>query len=97
MNLKAIELPEDKKFHLAYAMCKSKIARQIIDCLEKYGELNVTRIHIKTRIQQTVISFYIRKLECLGIVKATQLGKKRYYELTKVNLPDRLKELAISI
>ncbi|MBK7360686.1 MAG: helix-turn-helix domain-containing protein [Saprospiraceae bacterium] len=95
--MKVLELPDHDKFHLAYKMCKSKVARAIIDCLSQNGELNVTMIYIKTRIQQTIISFYIRRLECIGIVKAQTIGKCRYYKLTNVGLPDRLKELALVI
>ena len=64
--------------------------QQIIALLDENGEMTVTDIYIKLRLEQSVASQHLAILRRAGVVETNRQGKYIYYSLDK----DRLAQIS---
>ncbi|MFB3057359.1 MAG: ArsR/SmtB family transcription factor [Ignavibacteriaceae bacterium] len=57
----------------------SPMAKKILQTLADNGEMNVTEIYVKLRMEQDVVSQFLSPLRELGFVDVRKDGKYRYY------------------
>lgn len=81
MNLRAI------KKSLQYLKAINHPLRQrILALIEEREMINVTKLYVELRIEQSVASQHLSVLRNLKIIKATRSGKYTYYSINQKNL-----------
>lgn len=63
-----------------------KLRQVILEILDEHGELTVTEIFIKLRMEQSVVSQHLGMLRRVGMVQASRDGKFIYYSLNREKL-----------
>jgi ArsR family transcriptional regulator len=66
---------------LALRNVNNFIRHDIINNIYKSGEINVTDIYTKLRLEQSVVSQHLSALKSIGLIKPRRDGKKIYYSL----------------
>ncbi|HET7896115.1 MAG TPA: metalloregulator ArsR/SmtB family transcription factor, partial [Flavisolibacter sp.] len=90
LELDAMQL---KKAALHLRAVNHPLRQQIISLLHKNGQLMVTTIYVKLRIEQSVASQHLAVLRRAKLVSAEREGKKIFYQVNYNNL-ERLQKLA---
>ncbi|WP_236973948.1 ArsR/SmtB family transcription factor [Membranihabitans maritimus] len=80
---------ELRKAVLVLRAVNHKLRQRIINLLEENGEMTVTDIYIKLRLEQSVASQHLAILRRAGVVSTERQGKYIYYSLDK----ERLKQI----
>lgn len=84
-----IDLNLVKKSQMTLRALNHKLRQQILSTIEKGGNISVTEIYVKLRIEQSVASQHLAILRRANIVKTRREGKTIWYS---VNF-DRIKEI----
>jgi DNA-binding transcriptional ArsR family regulator len=84
-----LELLLLKKADIIIRSLNHKLRLQIIKLLQDKGELTVTEIYSKLKLEQSVASQHLAILRRAGIVETRREGKFIYYTL----MPDRIEEI----
>ena len=79
-----------RKAVLVLRAVNHELRQSIIELLEKHGQLTVTQIYIKLRLEQSVASQHLAILRRAGVVITQRQGKFIYYSLNQ----DRLGEIS---
>jgi len=85
----SLEKLEDAASRLRAISHPMRIA--IIDMLEKKGQMNVTQIHLKLKIEQAAASHHLSILKNKNVISFKRDGKSNYYHL-KPGVVDKLVE-----
>lgn len=78
-----LDFVETKKAAMILRAINHKLRQSIIKLLEENGNLTVTEIYVKLRLEQSVASQHLAILRRAGIVKTEREGKFIYYSLNK--------------
>lgn len=78
-----LDFVETKKAAMILRAINHKLRQSIIRLLEEHGNLTVTEIYVKLRLEQSVASQHLAILRRAGIVKTDREGKFIYYSLNK--------------
>ena len=78
-----------KKSALILRSINHKLRQQIVELINDHGQMTVTEIYIKLRLEQSVASQHLAILRKAGFVNTNRDGKFIYYS---VNV-ERMKEL----
>jgi len=70
-----------KKAALVLRAINHKLRQQILKLIQQKGEITVTEIYVKLRLEQSVASQHLAILRKAGFVKTTREGKFIYYSL----------------
>jgi DNA-binding transcriptional ArsR family regulator len=84
-----INLNEVKKAQMLLRALNHKLRQEILSTIEKKGNINVTEIYVKLRIEQSVASQHLAILRIANIVKTKRDGKVIWYSVNY----DRIKEI----
>lgn len=84
-----LELLVLKKADIIIRSLNHKLRFQVIKLLQDKGELTVTEIYSKLKLEQSVASQHLAILRRAGIVETRREGKFIYYNL----VPDRIEEI----
>ncbi len=93
-----LDYAELRKAVLVLRAVNHKLRQKVIDLLEENGQMAVTDIYIKLRLEQSVASQHLAILRRAGVVLTERKGKYIYYDLDKERLEQISKlveELAI--
>ena len=85
-----LDYAELRKAVLVLRAINHKLRQRIIDLLEEHGNMNVTDIYIKLRLEQSVASQHLAILRRAGVVAADRNGKFINYSLDK----DRIAQIS---
>ncbi|MDZ4681063.1 MAG: metalloregulator ArsR/SmtB family transcription factor [Saprospiraceae bacterium] len=85
-----LDYAELRKAVLVLRAINHKLRQRIIDLLEEYGNMNVTDIYVKLRLEQSVASQHLAILRRAGVVAADRNGKFINYSLDK----DRIAQIS---
>ncbi|MBK8088246.1 MAG: helix-turn-helix transcriptional regulator [Chitinophagaceae bacterium] len=78
-----------KKAALILRSINHKLRQQIVQLINEHGQMTVTEIYIKLRLEQSVASQHLAILRKTQIVKTTREGKFIHYSINH----DRLTEI----
>lgn len=78
-----------KKAALILRSVNHKLRQQIVQLINENGQMTVTEIYVKLRLEQSVASQHLAILRRSNIVKTTREGKFIWYTVNH----DRLKEV----
>jgi ArsR family transcriptional regulator, virulence genes transcriptional regulator len=78
-----------KKAALILRSINHKLRQQIVQLINEHGQMTVTEIYIKLRLEQSVASQHLAILRRTQIVKTTRDGKFIHYSINH----DRLTEI----
>lgn len=78
-----------KKAALILRSINHKLRQQIVQLINEHGQMTVTEIYIKLRLEQSVASQHLAILRKTQIVKTTREGKFIHYSVNH----DRLTEI----
>ncbi len=78
-----------KKAALILRSINHKLRQQIVQLIDEHGQMTVTEIYIKLRLEQSVASQHLAILRRTQIVKTTRDGKFIHYSINH----DRLNEI----
>ncbi len=81
---------ELRKAALVLRAVNHKLRQRIIDLLEENGQMTVTDIYVKLRLEQSVASQHLAILRRAGVVQTDRQGKFIFYSLDK----DRLGQIS---
>jgi DNA-binding transcriptional ArsR family regulator len=84
-----IDLNQVKKAQMTLRALNHKLRQEILSIIEKKGNMNVTEIYVKLKVDQPVASQHLAILRIANIVNAKRDGKTIWYS---VNF-DRIKEI----
>ena len=84
-NVRAI-----KKGFLFYRALNHPIRQSIIDLISEFGEMNVTNLQIRLRIDQAIVSQQLAILREAKVVKADRRGQFIYYTLNEKMIKESL-------
>ena len=93
-----LDYAELRKAVLVLRAINHKLRQRIIDLLEENGNMTVTDIYVKLRLEQSVASQHLAILRRAGVVVTNRQGKYIYYSLDKERLTQistLVEELAI--
>ena len=76
-----LDYAELRKAVLVLRAVNHKLRQRIIDLLEENGQMTVTDIYIKLRLEQSVASQHLAILRRAGVVATDRQGKFIYYSL----------------
>jgi DNA-binding transcriptional ArsR family regulator len=77
---------ELRKAVLVLRAVNHKLRQQIIDLLDNNGQMTVTDLYVKLRLEQSVASQHLAILRRAGVVVTEREGKFIYYGLDKNRL-----------
>lgn len=81
-----LDYAELRKAVLVLRAVNHKLRQRIIDLLEENGQMTVTDIYVKLRLEQSVASQHLAILRRAGVVVTNRQGKFIYYSLDKERL-----------
>jgi DNA-binding transcriptional ArsR family regulator len=81
-----LDYAELRKAVLVLRAVNHKLRQKVIDLLEENGQMAVTDIYIKLRLEQSVASQHLAILRRAGVVITERKGKYIYYDLDKERL-----------
>jgi len=76
-----IDLHQVKKAQLALRALNHKLRQQILTTIEKQGNITVTELYVKLRLEQAVASQHLAILRKANIVKTTREGRFIFYSV----------------
>ncbi|MBK7872087.1 MAG: metalloregulator ArsR/SmtB family transcription factor [Saprospiraceae bacterium] len=85
-----LDYAELRKAVLVLRAINHKLRQRIVDLLEEHGNMTVTDIYIKLRLEQSVASQHLAILRRAGVVITERQGKFINYSLDK----DRLAQIS---
>lgn len=68
-----------------YKSLANKDRLRIIDLLKKSGQLNVGEINKKLKITRSLLTYHLKVLRDVNIIKLKKHGQFRFYSLNKGN------------
>lgn len=77
----SIDIQQLKKGRLVIRALKHKLRQQILKLIHDKGQIAVTDIYVKLRLEQSVASQHLAILRKPGIVTTKREGKKIYYSV----------------
>src|SRR5688572_7038866 len=77
----SLEVLQLKKGGLVIRALKHKLRQQMLKLIHEKGELAVTDIYVKLRLEQSVASQHLAILRKPGIVNTKRDGKRIYYSV----------------
>ena len=77
----SIELDELRKAALALRAINHKVRQQIMDLIHKNGEITVSEIYGKLKMEQSLTSSYLAILRRAGVVKTRREGQSIHYSI----------------
>ncbi len=75
-----------KKAALILRSINHKLRQQIVQLINEHGQMTVTEIYIKLRLEQSVASQHLAILRRSNIVKTTREGKFIWYSVSHERL-----------
>ncbi|MFQ5446596.1 MAG: ArsR/SmtB family transcription factor [Saprospiraceae bacterium] len=81
-----LDYVELRKAVLVLRAINHKLRQRMIDLLEENGQMTVTDIYIKLRLEQSVASQHLAILRRAGVVATERQGKFIFYSLDKARL-----------
>lgn len=81
-----LDYNELRKAVLVLRAVNHKLRQEIIDLLETNGQMTVTDLYVKLRLEQSVASQHLAILRRAGVVITEREGKFIYYGLDKNRL-----------
>lgn len=78
LKIDAIQL---KKAALVFRAINHKLRQQIIKFINQHGQITVTQIYVKLRLEQSVASQHLAILRRAGFVHTERDGKFIYYSV----------------
>lgn len=81
-----LDYNELRKAVLVLRAVNHKLRQEIIDLLETNGQMTVTDLYVKLRLEQSVASQHLAILRRAGVVITDREGKFIYYGLDKNRL-----------
>jgi DNA-binding transcriptional ArsR family regulator len=85
-----LDYSELRKAVLVLRAVNHKLRQRIIDLLEENGQMTVTDIYVKLRLEQSVASQHLAILRRASVVVTDRQGKFIYYSLNH----DRLSQIS---
>ncbi len=85
-----LDYAELRKAVLVLRAINHKLRQRVVDLLEEHGNMTVTDIYIKLRLEQSVASQHLAILRRAGVVITERQGKFINYSLDK----DRLAQIS---
>lgn len=85
-----LDYAELRKAVLVLRAINHKLRQRVIDLLDEHGNMTVTDIYIKLRLEQSVASQHLAILRRAGVVATDRQGKYIHYSLDR----DRLAQIA---
>lgn len=82
----ALDYAELRKAVLVLRSVNHKLRQRIIDLLEERGQLTVTDIYVRLRLEQSVASQHLAILRRANVVRTERHGKFIYYSIDKERL-----------
>ncbi|ANE52380.1 ArsR/SmtB family transcription factor [Flavisolibacter tropicus] len=70
-----------KKGELVLRALNHKLRQDIISLIHEYGEVNVTEIYVRLKLEQTVVSQHLSILRKAGFVNTRRDGKQIHYSI----------------
>jgi DNA-binding transcriptional ArsR family regulator len=77
----SLELDEFKKAALVLRALNHKVRRQILDLIHERGEITVSEIYAKLKLEQSLTSSYLAVLRKASIVKTRREGQSIHYSV----------------
>jgi DNA-binding transcriptional ArsR family regulator len=77
----SLQLEEFKKAALALRALNHKVRQQIMDLIHKRGEITVSEIYEKLKLEQSLTSAYLALLRKANIVKTRREGQSIHYSV----------------
>jgi DNA-binding transcriptional ArsR family regulator len=77
----SLELDELKKAALALRAINHKLRLQILNLIDQKGEIKVSDIYARLRIEQSLTSSYLALLRRANVVKTRREGQSIYYSV----------------
>jgi len=77
----SLELDELKRAALALRAINHKVRQQIMDLIHKNGEITVSEIYGKLKMEQSLTSSYLAILRRAGVVKTRREGQSIHYSI----------------
>ncbi len=87
IKLDYIEL---RKAVLVLRAVNHKLRQKMLELIEADGQMTVTNIYVKLRLEQSVASQHLAILRRAGVVKTTRQGKFIYYSVNE----DRIDQIS---
>ncbi len=85
-----LDYDELQKAAMVLRAINHPLRQKMIELIDKEGSINVTKIYVKLRLEQSVASQHLAILRNEGFVNAERDGKFIYYSVNK----DRISEVA---
>ena len=85
LKIDAIQL---KKAALVFRAINHKLRQQIIKFISQHGQITVTQIYVKLRLEQSVASQHLAILRRAGFVNTQRDGKFIYYSVNHNRLAE---------
>jgi DNA-binding transcriptional ArsR family regulator len=76
-----LELEELKKAALTLRAINHKVRQKILDVIHQSGEITVSEIYAKLKLEQSLTSSYLAVLRRAGIVKTRREGQSIHYSV----------------
>jgi DNA-binding transcriptional ArsR family regulator len=77
----ALELEELKKAALTLRALNHKVRQQILNLIHEKGEITVSEIYAKLKLEQSLTSSYLAVLRRANIVKTRREGQSIHYSV----------------
>lgn len=77
----SLELEELKKAALTLRALNHKVRQQILSLIHQNGEITVSEIYAKLKLEQSLTSSYLAVLRKAGIVKTRREGQSIHYSV----------------
>lgn len=85
LKIDAIQL---KKAALVFRAVNHKLRQQIIKFINQHGQITVTQIYVKLRLEQSVASQHLAILRKAGFVNTQRDGKFIYYSVNHARIAE---------
>lgn len=76
-----VDLLNVKKAALVLRAINHKLRQQMLKLIDEHGNMTVTELYVKLRLEQSVASQHLAILRKAGFVKTTRDGKFIYYSV----------------
>lgn len=85
-----LDYTELRKAVLVLRAVNHGLRQKMLELIEKEGQMTVTNIYVKLRLEQSVASQHLAILRRVGVVNTKRQGKFIYYSVNK----DRLDQIS---
>jgi DNA-binding transcriptional ArsR family regulator len=87
----SLELDEFKKAVLSLRALNHKVRQQILDLIHERGEITVSEIYGKLKLEQSLTSSYLAMLRKANIVKTRREGQSIHYSVNYDHIEQMVK------